>query len=112
VVSPVHGKYIYQVGYHVLPYFLADWDLFKDVPLGVLAHSTHVRGSGVLVKGVESANVRVTLASKISREDCARLNLGYLDPATINPADWQNREAEGILYVARAGEMLYKVKKF
>lgn len=110
VVSHVHGKYIYQVGYHILPYFLNDWDRFKDIPLGVLAHSTHVRGSGVMVNGVEKANVKVTLASKISPEDCAKLNLGYMDPASINPADWQNRENEGILYVAQAGEMLYKVK--
>ena len=52
----------------------------------------------------------VALASKISAEDCARLNLGYLDPATINLADWQNREDEGILYVPKAGEKLYKVR--
>jgi lactate racemase len=111
VVSHVHGKYIYEVGYHILPYFLNDWERFKHVPLGVLAHSTHVRGSGVMVDGVEQANVRVTLASKIPPEDCARLNLGYLDPATIDPADWQDREDEGILYVAKAGEMLYRVRE-
>jgi nickel-dependent lactate racemase len=111
VVSPVHGKYIYDVGYHILPYFLRDWDRYRHVPLGVLAHSTHVRGSGVMVDGVEKANVKVTLASKISAEDCARLNLGYMDPATINPASWQNREDEGILYVAKAGEKLYKVRR-
>jgi len=110
VVSPVHGKYIYEVGYHILPYFLRDWDRYRHLPLGVLAHSTHVRGSGVMVDGIEKANVRVTLASKISAEDCARLNLGYLDPASINPADWQNCEDEGILYVAKAGEKLYKVR--
>jgi nickel-dependent lactate racemase len=110
VVSHVHGKYIYEVGYHVLPYFLNDWERFKHVPLGVLAHSTHVRGSGVLENGVEKANVKVTLASKIPPADCARLNLGYLDPAQINPADWQNREDEGVLYVPKAGEMLYRVK--
>jgi nickel-dependent lactate racemase len=109
-VSHVHGQYIYEVGYHILPYFLNDWERFKHVPLGVLAHSTHVRGSGAMEKGVEKANVKVMLASKIPPEDCARLNLGYLDPATINPADWQNREGEGILYVAEAGEMLYKVR--
>jgi hypothetical protein len=63
-----------------------------------------------MVDGVEKANVKVTLASKISPEDCARLNLGYLDPAKINPADWQNREDEAILYVAKAGEKLYKVR--
>jgi nickel-dependent lactate racemase len=110
LVSPVHGKYIYEVGYHILPYFLRDWDRYRHVPLGVLAHSTHVRGSGVMVDGVEKPNVQVTLASKISAEDCAKLNLGYLDPASINPADWQNRGDEGILYVAKAGERLYKVR--
>ncbi len=110
VVSPVHGKSIYEAGYHILPYFLANWDQYKHLPLGALAHCTHVRGSGVMENGVEKPNVRLTLASKIPPEDCAKLNLGYRDPATINPADWQNREDEGLLYVAKAGEMLYKVR--
>lgn len=110
VVSPVHGRYIYEAGYHILPYFLANWDRYKHLPLGALAHCTHVRGSGVMENGVEKPNVRLTLASKIPPEDCAQLNLGYRDPATINPADWQNREDEGLLYVAKAGEMLYKVR--
>ena len=55
MVSHVHGKYIYEVGYHILPYFLMDWERFKHVPLGVLAHSTHVRGSGVMDRRVEKA---------------------------------------------------------
>lgn len=110
VVSHVHGKYIYEVGYHTLPYFLNDWERFKHVPLGVLAHSTHVRGSGTWENGVENPNVRVTLSSKISAADCARLNLGYLDPATINVNEWKDREDEGILYVPKAGEILYRLK--
>ncbi len=109
VVSHVHGKYIYEVGYHTLPYFLADWERYRHVPLGVLAHSTHVRGSGVIQDGIERPNVRVTLASKIGPEDCARLNLGYMDPATIDIAEWQGREEEGILYVPKAGEILYRL---
>jgi nickel-dependent lactate racemase len=108
VVSHVHGKYIYEVGYHILDYFLADWERFKHIPLGVLAHSTHLRGSGVMENGIEKPNVKVTLASKIPPEDCARLNLGYLDPAKVNLAEWQNREDEGILYVPKAGEILYR----
>jgi nickel-dependent lactate racemase len=111
VVSHVHGKYIYAVGYHILPYFLADWERYCTVPLGVLAHSTHVRGSGVLENGQERPNVRVTLASQISPDDCARLNLGYLDPASINIADWQGRKDEGMLYVPKAGEILYRLAK-
>ncbi len=109
VVSHVHGKYIYEVGYHILDYFLADWDRFKHIPLGVLAHSTHLRGSGMMQNGIEKPNVKVTLASKISAEDCARLNLGYFDPVKINFAEWEHREDEGILYVPKAGEILYKI---
>jgi nickel-dependent lactate racemase len=109
-VSHVHGKYIYQVGYHILPYFLSDWDRFKNIPLGVLAHSTHLRGSGVMENGIEKPNVKVTLASKISAEDCARLNLGYRDPSKVNPEEWKDREGEGLLYVPKAGEILYRVK--
>jgi hypothetical protein len=110
VVSHVHGRYIYEIGYHILPYFLQDWDRFKHIPLGVLAHSTHVRGSGVMDNGVEKPNVRVTLASKIPPEDCARLNLGYLDPASLKIDEWLDREPDGILYVPKAGEILYRLK--
>ncbi|HMB23241.1 MAG: lactate racemase domain-containing protein [Chloroflexota bacterium] len=110
VVSHVHGKYIYEIGYHILPYFLNDWDRFKNIPLGVLAHSTHLRGSGVMENGVEKPNVRVTLASKISAEDCARLNLGYLDPGKVNVDEWKDRDEQGILYVPKAGEILYRTK--
>jgi nickel-dependent lactate racemase len=110
VVSHVHGKYIYEIGYHILPYFLNDWERFKHIPLGVLAHSTHVRGSGRMDNDLEKPNVKVTLASKIPPADCARLNLGYIDPASINIADWQSREDEGTLYVPKAGEILYRLK--
>jgi len=111
VVSRVHGRYIYETGYHILPYFLDQWERFRHIPLGVLAHSTHVRGSGRMENGVELPNVRVTLASKISPEDCARLNLGYQDPAAIDVRLWQHREEEGILYVPKAGEILYRLEQ-
>lgn len=111
VVSQVHGSHIYETGYHILPYFLSNWERFKYIPLGVLAHSTHLRGSGSMENGIERPNVKVTLASKISAEDCARLNLGYLDPLKINLDEWKNREGKGILFVAQAGEILYRVKQ-
>lgn len=111
VVSHVHGKYIYEIGYHTTEYFLKQWDKFKHVPLGVLAHSTHVKGAGSYQNGIETPRIKVTLATKISPEDCARLNLGYMDPEAINLEEWQNLEDQGVLYVAKAGEVLYQMKR-
>jgi lactate racemase len=109
VVSHVHGDHIYKVGYHVRDYFLSQWERFKDIPLGVIAHSTHLRGSGTFSAGVEHPRIQVTLASRVSPADCARLNLGYLNPDDIRPVEWQGRESEGVLYVPKAGETLYRV---
>jgi hypothetical protein len=36
------------------------------------------------------------------------VNLGYADYHTIHPEEWAGREAEGILLVPHAGEMLYR----
>jgi nickel-dependent lactate racemase len=107
-VSHVHGRYIYEIGYHVRDYFLKQWERFQHIPTGVLAHSTHLRGSGKFENGIETARIRVTLASQISPQDCRRLALGYMNPAEIRPAEWQNQEEAGILYVPKAGEILYR----
>ena len=109
-VSPVHGEILERIGYHTLPYFLADWDKWKDEPWGILAHSTHVRGVGQMVDGVEVPRIQVTLATGIAREICEKINLGYRDPATIDVAQFENREDEGILYVEKAGELLYRLE--
>ncbi len=109
VVSHGHGKYIYEIGYHVLPYFLQQWEKFKHIPLGVLAHSTHVRGDGRFQDGIEYPRASVTLATRLSPDDCVQLALGYFNPDEIDPDAWGNREDEGILFVPKAGEMLYRV---
>ena len=108
-VSRTWGGYMEKIGYHVRDYFLADPARFHDIPRGVLAHSTHVRGLGRMVEGIEQPRIEVVLASAISEESCARLNLGYLDPASINPDDYRHREAEGILFVDKAGEILHRL---
>jgi nickel-dependent lactate racemase len=111
VVSHVHGQYIEEAGYHVRDYYLGQWERFKHLPLAVLAHGTHLRGSGRCVNGVEHARIQVTLATQISREACARLSLGYRDPAQINPEDWQGQEDAGVLFVPKAGERLYRLRR-
>jgi nickel-dependent lactate racemase len=109
-VSYVHGRIIDEIGYHVRDYFTAQWDRFKHHPWGIIAHSTHVRGAGSYVGGVEEARIDVTLATEIPRERCERIGLGYLDPASIDFEEWEDREDEGILLVPRAGEQLYRVR--
>jgi nickel-dependent lactate racemase len=110
-ISYTHGKIIDQIGYHVRDYFLKQWKRFEGYPWGVLAHSTHLRGVGTFEKGGEKSRIRVTLATGIPEERCRRVNLGYLDPATIDMAEWEGREEDGILVVPKAGEMLYRISK-
>lgn len=112
-VSHVHGHLIDQIGYHCRDYFLEQWDRFAHYPGGILAHSTHVKGLGTydVATGVETPRTRVTLATGIPRERCERINLGYRDPATIDPQTWLSENGEGALLVPRAGEMLYRIKK-
>jgi nickel-dependent lactate racemase len=110
-VSYTHGSYLDEIGYHVKDYFLKQWERFKDYPGGVLAHSTHLKGVGEYDAdtGIEKPRINVTLATKIPEDRCHRLNLGYLDPDSIDLRDWEGREDQGVLFVPRAGEMLYRV---
>jgi len=109
-VSHVHGALLDQVGYHCRDYFLKQWDRFRDVPGGILAHSTHVKGLGTWdpVTGVETPRIRVTLATGIPRERCERISLGYLDPASVDVEAW--KKDPDTLVVPRAGEMLFTTR--
>ncbi|OPZ93508.1 MAG: hypothetical protein BWY73_00296 [candidate division TA06 bacterium ADurb.Bin417] len=109
-VSHTHGEVLERIGYHTRDYFLAQAEKFADVPGGIRAHSTHVKGIGRYVDGIEKPRVTVTLATSIPESVCRRINLNYRDPASLNPEDFKNREEEGILYVARAGEVLYRLE--
>lgn len=112
-LSYTHGPQIESIGYHCRDYFLKQWKHFSDVPRGVLAHSTHLRGQGAfdVTTGFERDRIRVTLATGISEERCRSVNLGYLNPREVQPEKWLGREAEGIKLIPRAGETLYRLKK-
>ncbi len=92
-VSHVHGKSIFEAGYHVRDYYLQQWDRFQHIPLGVLAHGTHLRGSGTFENGVERGRIQVTLATAISRADTERLALGYADPCAHRSARLRRRRS-------------------
>jgi lactate racemase len=110
--SYTHKKYIDRIGYHCCEYFLKQWNRFKEIPLGVIAHSTHLRGQGSYdpVEAREKSRIKVTLATGISEDCCHRLALDYMDRASIRLEDWKGREAEGIKLIPHAGEILYRLK--
>ncbi|HSN44158.1 MAG TPA: lactate racemase domain-containing protein [Propionibacteriaceae bacterium] len=108
-VSETHHE-IYDIGYHCIDYFTKQPERFAHVPKGVVAHSTHVRGAGTYdpETGVETNRLRVTLATGISREVCEQVNLGYLDPASIDIEAW--KADPEITVVENAGEILFRLR--
>ena len=110
-VSYTHGRLLDEIGYHCRDYFVKQWDRFGHYPGGILAHSTHVKGRGTfdLERGEESPRIDVTLATGIPRERCERINLGYLDPTSLDPTDWDTAYVSSCCAVPRAGEMLLRV---
>ena len=79
-VCIAHSETIEKVGYHCRDYFLKQWDQFKDMPWGALAHCVHVKGLGTYENGVETPRAEVTLATQIPEAKCRQINLGYRDP--------------------------------
>lgn len=109
-ISSTHGDTIKRVGYHVRDYFVKQASLFADVPKGILAHSTHVKGIGTYESGVERPRIRVALATQLSEVDCRAINLGYRDFTTIDVSEWAKSSDRGVLCVPRAGETLFRLK--
>jgi nickel-dependent lactate racemase len=108
-VSVMHPQ-ISEIGYHNRDYFLGQWDRFRDLPWGDLAHSTHLRGQGTWdPEHGERNRVRVTLATGIPEEVARSVNLDYLDPATVDVAAY---EADPDTFVEpHAGEVLYRLRQ-
>ena len=107
-ISTSHPE-INEIGYHCRDYFVKQWDRFKHIHWGTLAHSTHLRGAGTYdaATGEERLRVRVTLATQIPEDVCRAANLGYVDPASIDVA----AEAEGGAFVVpNAGEVLFRLR--
>jgi nickel-dependent lactate racemase len=112
--SVTHGAVIRQVGFHVRDYFALQWERFRQLPWGVLAHSTHVRGAGSYdpATGVELPRIQVTLATGIPEDECRAVGLGYLDPASIDVAAWTAGDDPDLLVVPYAGEVLHRLEGY
>lgn len=107
-ISVMHPS-ITEIGYHNRDYFLGQWDKFRDKPWGDLAHSTHLRGQGTWDPERGEVNrVTVTLATGIPEDIVRSVNLNYLDPATVDLAEY---EADPDTFVEpHAGEVLYRLR--
>ena len=113
-ISVVHGETIKTVGYHCRDYFVKQWDKYKQLPWGTLAHSTHLRGAGTYdaSTGVEKLRITVTLATSIPQQECLDLNLNWRDWRDIDVPSWESQAAQDpdLLVVHRAGEQLYRLR--
>jgi nickel-dependent lactate racemase len=98
-----------EIGYHCRDYFLAQWERFEHYHWADLAHSTHLRGAGTYdpVTG-EHDRVTVTLATGIPQDVVRAVNLDYLDPSSVDPAQWASQP--DTLVVPDAGEDLYRLR--
>ena len=98
-----------DIGYHCRDFFLAHWDRFRDVPLGELAHSTHLFGAGTYDRETgEHQRVHVTLATGIPEVQVRHANLGYAAPETVDLTTWL--ADPDALVVPDAGEILYRLR--
>jgi lactate racemase len=107
-IAAMHPR-LMDIGYHCRDFFLAHWDRYRDVPLGELAHSTHLFGAGTYDRATgEHQRVHVTLATGIPEAVVRHANLGYLAPDTVDLAGWL--ADPGAFVVPDAGEVLYLLR--
>ncbi|GAA1962709.1 lactate racemase domain-containing protein [Kitasatospora viridis] len=107
-ISAMHPE-IERIGYHCRDYFTKQWDRFKHLHWGVLAHSTHLRGTGTWDEQLgERLRVTVTLATGIPEETVRAANLNYLDPSEVDVAAL--RADPDTLVVPDAGEVLFRLR--
>jgi nickel-dependent lactate racemase len=107
-ISAMHPE-IEQIGYHCRDYFVGQWDRFRHLHWGVLAHSTHLRGAGSWdAETGERCRLTVTLATGIPEDVVRAANLDYLDPAAV---DVEAFRSDGETFVVpEAGEVLFRLR--
>jgi len=107
-IAAMHPE-INEIGYHCRDYFVKQWELFKHIHWGVLAHSTHLRGAGTYDDEIgERCRLVVTLATGIPEEVVRAANLNYLDPESVDFAALETDPET--LVVPQAGEVLFRLR--
>ncbi|HEX6888705.1 MAG TPA: lactate racemase domain-containing protein [Candidatus Nanopelagicales bacterium] len=107
-ISATHPE-IHDIGYHCRDYFVGQWDRFKDIHWGVLAHSTHLRGAGTWSpEAGERCRLDVTLVTSIPQDRVRAANLGCIAPADFDLAAYEADPET--LVVPNAGEVLFRLR--
>jgi len=109
-LSVTHERPLLRHGYHCIEYFLRNEEETGDVPRMIRGVASYVYGAGSYDGRVETPRIRIRLATGIPASTCAKVGLGYVDPESIDPAEWRDREKEGILCVDHAGERLFRLE--
>ncbi|GAB2672144.1 lactate racemase domain-containing protein [Thalassiella azotivora] len=107
-IAAMHPE-IDEIGYHCRDFFTKQWDRYKHLHWGVLAHSTHLRGAGTWdPEEGERLRVTVTLATSVPESTVRGANLDYVHPDDVDLAAY---EADpDTLVVPQAGEVLYRLR--
>jgi len=95
---------IRTIGYHGRDWVVKYCDQNPGFDKNIASHSINVRGLGKLVGGREEFPFKVTLATQVSEADCKAVGLGYRDPKTLRPEDFQG---PGKLWIHEGGQWLY-----
>ena len=107
-IAAMHPE-INEIGYHCRDYFVKQWDRFKHLHWGVLAHSTHLRGAGTYDETTgEQLRLTVTLATGIPEDVVRAANLNFLDPREVDVAALEADPET--LVVPQAGEVLFRLR--
>ena len=107
-IAAMHPE-INEIGYHCRDYFVKQWDRFKHLHWGVLAHSTHLRGAGTYDEtSGEQLRLTVTLATGIPEDVVRAANLNFLDPREVDVAAFEADPET--LVVPQAGEVLFRLR--
>jgi nickel-dependent lactate racemase len=98
-----------QIGYHCKGYVKKYLKSNPNFSKNIAAHVINVRGAGNFDdhSGKEEFNFKVTLATRISKEICELVGLGYRNPDSIRKEDFIG---QGKLWIENGGKYLYKIK--
>lgn len=108
--NPDMDRWIREIGYHCKDYVK---EFMKKNPYfsrNVASHVINVTGPGSYdpETGREELLFRVILATKISKEDCESVNLGYMSPEEVKKEYFDDGES---LWIEPGGKYLYDIKK-